>query len=397
MYEGPALKTGRRPATFLLPAEWPAAGQWLEESIGLRPAELLERLADLDTTSSSNRLRSYFTGERLPESATLEAICEAGEVSYFEAVDRFGYYREIVKFFDDLVWLGDRWLNEDNARGGTLGANGEELSGVESLRSTGVLFWNDEPITWGRRMPGRDKPGLDPSDIPAFTDRYVIGAWREIEHRNVSVELPRIEAVPGETFSLTSPLRLEHVDASLRRESLIVPEHTVTIVVPKPVGVAIVLATLAFPLRGDGYKDGAMEYRFNLSKAADPMLRDARRLRANVRAIGRPKRLHPLLQRCCDALDDRSVPFNYRRPMAGEYIVMWATAICSDFTHFARLAGFDFWGEAGGHSWAKTIVPQYGPHGFSRQVEMPRPSAFAMMPQARLADLPDIEILTTYH
>ena len=67
--------------------------------------------------TSSNRLKSYFTGERLLEPATLEEICEAAELSYVEAVDRFGYYREIVRFFDDLVWLGAQWLEEDEARG----------------------------------------------------------------------------------------------------------------------------------------------------------------------------------------------------------------------------------------------------------------------------------------
>jgi hypothetical protein len=88
---------------------------------------------------------------------------------------------------------------------------------------------------------------------------------------------------------------------------------------------------------------------------------------------------------------------NTGRGIPPEYIVIWATSICSHFTHFARLAGFNFWGEAGGHSWTKAVVQQFGPHGLSRLVEMPRPSAFAMMPQTRLADLPEIDVLTTYH
>jgi len=394
VYEGPAAKTGRRPATFLAAKEWPEAGRWLEQSIGLRPTELLERLADLDVASSSNRLKSYFTGKRLPEPSTLQAICEAAGISYVEAVDRFGYYREIVRLFDDLVWLGARWLEEDEARGGTLGPLGEQPSRLNSLRNTGVLYWKNEPIMWGGQLRWRDD--LDPRTIPEFRSRYIVGSWCELEHRNVRVELPPIEAVPGGTFSLTVPATLDRVDPSLKQESLIVPEHTVLMVLPKPIGVAILLATLAFPRRGDGYKEGASEYRFDLGKAADGLVREVKRLRTDLRIVGRPKNLHPLLQRSCDALDDGRIPFNYRRPVAAEYVVMWADAICDRFTHYARLAAFDFWGEAGGHSWTTTVVPQYNARGMAREVAMPRPSAFAMLPQTRLADLPEINILTTY-
>jgi hypothetical protein len=392
--ERSAAKTGRRPATFLTREEWPGAGRWLEESIGLSKTELLNRLAELEITSSSNRLKSYFTGQRLPEPSTLEAVCEAGELSYVEAVDRFGYYREIVRLFDDLVWLGARWLEEDDARGGTLGPLGEQPSRLDSLRNTGVLYWKNEPIMWGGKLRWRDD--LDPRSIPEFRNRYIVGSWRELEHQNVSVASPPIEVVPGGTFSLTVPRTLDRVDPSLKQESLIVPEHTALAVVPKPIGIAIVLATLAFPLRGDGYKEGAPEYRYDLGKAADGLVREARRLRTELRAVGRPKSLHPLLQRACDALDDRGIPFNYRRPVAAEYVLIWADAICDRFTHYARLAAFDFWGEAGGHSWTLVAVPQYNALGTGRMVAMPRPSTFAMRPQAELADLPEIETLTTY-
>ena len=389
-------RTGRRPATFLRPEEWPEAGRWLAESIRISKTELLDRLAELEVTTSSNRLTSYFKGDRLLEPATLEAICEAASLSYVEAIDRFGYYREIARFFDDLVWLGAQWLEEDGARGGTVDPSGEEISRLGSLRDTAVIYWKNEPITWGRTMPWSDKPGLDPLNIPEFIGRYIVVAWRELEHRNVRVELPAIEVVPGGTFSITVPRELERVDPALKQESLIIPEHTELMAVPKPIGVAILLATLAFPLRGDGYKEGAPEYRYNLGKAADDIVRQARVLRRQSRGAGRPKGLHPLLQRTCDALDDRSIPFNYRRPVAAEYALMWSDTICRRFTHFARLAAFDFWGEAGGHSWTTAVVPQYNAYGTARQIREPRPSIFSMLPQTKLADLPEIGTLTTY-
>lgn len=398
MYEPdpPVKRSGRAPATFLTDAEWPEACRWLEESIGLNKTQLLNRLGELGITSSSNRLKSYFTGKRRLEPETLEAICEAGNLSYLEAVDRLGYYREVVRVLDDLVWLGAQWLEEDDARGGTLGALGEETSRLNSLRNTGVLYWKNEPITWGQQMPWSDKPGFDPSTLPEFTNRYVVGAWRVLEHQNTRVEHPPIEVVPGGTFSLTVPYTSDRIEPSLRQQSLIVPECTRFVTLPKPIAIAILLALLAFPLRGDGYKEGAPEYRYNLGNAADGLVRAAKKLRTEVRSAGRPKALHALLRRASDALDDRRIPFNYRRPVAAEYVVMWADAICDRFTRYARLAAFDFWGEAGGHSWTLTAVPQYNASGLGRMVSMPRPSVFAMRPQAELADPPEINFLTTY-
>jgi len=241
-----APKTGRRPPTFLTTKEWPAAGKWLEESIGITATELQKRLLERDFTTSSNRLRQYFAGERLPEPPTLRAICEAGDLSYVEAVDRFGYYREIIKIFDDLVWLGARWLEEDDARGGTVGPLGADVSHLRSLRDTGVIFWKGEPITWGAQLPWRDKPGLDPRGIPDFQDRYIDVEWRQLEHRAVVVKFPPIEIVPGGTFSMKAPYRLEDVDPSLSRESVDVPERSPHATLPKPIAVALLLAVLAF-------------------------------------------------------------------------------------------------------------------------------------------------------
>ena len=376
--------------------EWPAAGKWLEESVGLKPSELLRRMAELGSATSSHRLRSYFTGKRLPEPETLQTICEAGKLSYVEAVDRFGYYREIVKIFDDLVWLGARWLDADDARGGTVGPLGADVSHLDSLRDTGVIYWKGEPITWGAQLPWHDKPGLDPRDIPEFASRYIDAAWCQLEHRAVVVEFPPIEIVPGGTFSMTAPYRLEDVDSALKRESIHVPERNPHATLPKPIAIAILLATLAFPMRGDGYKEGAREYRYNLGNAADALVREAKRQRTNIRAAGRPRGLHPLLQRACDELDDRRIPFNYRRPVAAEYVVIWANAICKPFTQYARLAAFEFWGEAGGKSWSTTVIQVYEPPGRVRNVRVPVPSAFAMQPQLQPADLVEIEELTTY-
>jgi hypothetical protein len=147
-------------------------------------------------------------------------------------------------------------------------------------------------------------------------------------------------------------------------------------IVPKPIGVAILLGALAFPRRGDIYKDGAREYRESLGRASHSLVISAKARRSEKRVAGRPKKLHYLLQRASDVLDDSRLPFDLKRPMAGEYIVAWADSICRTFTHYARLAAFEYWGEAG--SEISNVTP------------------FVKMPQFRKAELPEIETLTTY-
>jgi len=151
-------------------------------------------------------------------------------------------------------------------------------------------------------------------------------------------------------------------------------------------------------VRGDGYKEGAPEYRYNLGKAAGALVREATKLRAELRAAGRPKNLHSRLQRACDALDDRGVPFNYRRPVAAEYVVTWADALCRPFTRYA----------------ASPLLSTFGAkqaEGLGRQrsvncIQLQRSERSTYSGtlgrslcnrKNELADLPEIEMLTTYH
>ena len=370
---------GLQEPTFLERTEWPEAGAWLEAGVRQSGKSDSEIVALMDLDRGPDRLRNYYRGEHLPTPNTMRAICDAAGLSYVEAVDRFGYYREIVTIFDDLVWLGARWLEEDDARGGTLAQNGERASHLDSLRDTGVIYWDGKPIS------------ADVLESRKFLNRYCFGVWhmpeREVEH----VEYPWVEQ-EGSSGILVPDMS----QPPISRKKYVEPPRLVRTFVPKPIAVAILLATLAFPLRGDGYKEGTPKYRYDLGKAADGLVREARRLRMELRAVGRPK----ASIRCYSALATpstiRRIPFNYRRPVAAEYFIIWADAICDRFTHYARLAAFDFWGEAGGHSWTIAVVPQYTAFGTASAVAMPRPSPFAMLPQARLADLPEINVFTTY-
>ena len=347
----PPSRSGRREATFLMPAEWAEAGAWLQSRVEESGVSKRGILAAMGYVGGTNRLNSYYRGDRLLKPKALRAICEAAKISYVEAVDRFGYYREIIKLLDDLTWLGERWLEEDDAWGQIALRLGEPLTPLASVRDTGVMHWHGNPITWGKPTPWPDRPGCDPRDDPSFNKRYCIATWRD--------------AMP----------RVARGTPKIVREAVKHTRTTVT-VAPKPIGVAIQLAVLAFPRRGDVYKENAREYREELGREAHALVNLAKSQRSEMRTAGRPKKLPPFLQRASDALDDSRLPFDLKRPMAAEYVVAWADAICQPFTHYARLAAFEYWGEAG-----STIS---------------NVTAFVQLPQLRKAELLPIDTLTTY-
>ena len=308
-------------------------------------------LAAMGYVGGTNRLNSYYCGDRLPTPETLRAICGAAKASYVEAVDRFGYYREIIKILDDLVWLGARWLEDDGACGVVALRVGEPLTALASLRGSGVAYWRDNPITWGKPTPWPDRPGCDPRNDESFAKRYCVATWND-----------SMPTVPRNTPKIV-------------REAVKNSRTTMT-VIPKPIGVAIQLAVLAFPRRGDVYKEGAREYREALGREAHALVELAKTQRSRSRAVGRPKKIHAFLQRAIDLLDDPRLPFDFTRPMAAEYVVLWADAICQPFTHYARLAAFDYWGEAG--SEISNVTP------------------FVQLPQLRKAELLPIRALTNF-
>lgn len=384
------MSRGIQEATFLPPNEWPEAGAWLEAAVrqsGLTNRQLLNKMG-LDR--GPNRLNRIFAGKSLPTPETLRKICSHlnGLCSYVEAVDRFGYYREIIQLFDDLIWLGECWMEEDDAYGRAIRfdsrgcainidahgratrLDGPKISRVDSIHYTGVLYWKGQPITWGNPAPLLNKPGCDPRADAVFPKRYFIGAWDEGPSG-----MPR--KTPGIVRNFFEQTRWHPT------------------IVPKPIAVAILLGSLAFPRRGDEYKEGAPQYRYDLGKAADALVREAKARRSGV--AGRPKKIHHFLERACQALDDSSLPFNFQRPIAAEHVVAWADAICQDFTHYARLAAFDLWGDAGGRpSGAPPTAVLEAVPGETTEARVGFSSIFTQLPQLRNAHLPEIEVLTTY-
>jgi hypothetical protein len=52
---------------------------------------------------------------------------------------------------------------------------------------------------------------------------------------------------------MKAPVRLDRVDPSSEQETVIVPEETKVAIVPKPIGLAVLLAVIAFPRHGHVY------------------------------------------------------------------------------------------------------------------------------------------------
>ena len=121
-----STRAGLREPTHLARNEWAEAGAFLQSLVERSGISKRALLAAIGYVGGTNRLKSYYRGEILPTPETLRAICDAVKASYVEVADRFGYYREIIRILDDLVWLGAQWLDEDEARGGPLQSLGGE-------------------------------------------------------------------------------------------------------------------------------------------------------------------------------------------------------------------------------------------------------------------------------
>ncbi|MCL5258848.1 MAG: hypothetical protein M1314_03790 [Firmicutes bacterium] len=327
------------------------AGAWLSERIDASGLSKRKVLAKIEYEGGTNRLNAYLEGERLPTPEMLSNLCNTVGAPYLEGVAQYGYYREIVRIIDDLVWLGGCWLAEDDARGTTGITNNREWTRLRSVEQLGVLLFGDRPVS-------------DVRNQAWFTSRYHVACWIEPE-QDVSREIYTMIAQEGGVTVADLKQPPERVE--IVRE----PERRVYVVLPKPIALAILLVTLLFPRRGDVFKEGARDYALRLWAVSSALVGEAEKKRYKAKRIGRPKNLTQHLQGVLDTLDDNRLPFNDRRVIASEYAIAWADSICNCYTHIARLAAFCNWGEAGS--------------------SMNNQTAFGIMPQLRLAELPALE------
>ncbi len=241
----------------------------------------------------------------LPAPATLRRLCKLLDIPWTEAFANAGYYRELLQALGDLADLGFKWYAEDRANGLLR----------ESVRTEDVSQIGGEPV--GSAF-----------ERPEFADRYIIGYWEEGPY-----DPPEI------TFNEQADAdEIEYMKEWVRQDAA--QPRRIRTIVPKPLAVAVLIATVGFPRRGDLYKDESVSYAAELLKPATWLI-DLAEEQSQLQG------LPPLLQRADDALKDRLLSLELKRVIAAEYTVAWAGQQSSLYTHTARLAAMRRFGVAG--------------------------------------------------
>ena len=307
--------------TYADPDQLAAFSAWLNSEISRRGISK-SRLAAVLGYDSIQHVNKILRGT-LPMPPTLYRICCEAGISWLAAFANAGYYHEILHALAALAHLSDEWLREDEAY--------PSPDDHSQFRFSGVL-----------RIHGQIA-----SDVPNLAERYHVGSYC-VDHSDV--EIGDLSDVPEE----------HRADFERRLRA---PE-IVRMILPKPLGAAILIAIAGFPRRGDVWKNGTSDYAARLLEAITPQIGFT---------YGSPRR-RPLplaLQAADDALKNRIVPLDARRVIASEYIVSWADSLCQTYTHYARLASLEYFGVAGSSLASLSVEVR--------------------LPQIRKATLPDVE------
>jgi hypothetical protein len=277
--------------------------QWLNEVVANSKVSKTKLAAALghDTTQQINK---FLRGTKMPMPETLRTMCDRLGVPWTMGYANAGYYGEILEILALLSLFASTWLKEDDA----------EPDGMHFRH--GVLKIGGLPVWEAVKQP-------------RHAARYTAGNWTE------QPPLPPRE-------SDLEPFAPEHREAFKKFfEEESKEPRLVWCFVPKPLGLAILIAVAGFARRGDIYKRGADRY------AADIFAASTKLIELAEQAVGYPKVLPALLSRAEEALRDRDLPFTLRRVIAAEYVVRWADQECEFYTHIVRLAALEYFGVAG--------------------------------------------------
>src|SRR5215469_3430089 len=182
--------------TYLLEPEWRDFARWLDAERMQRGVSrrTIARALNQDTT---HVVTEYLDGKRLITPDVLRIIVGAIGIQWPVAVVRGGYYEEIFGILSDLCWLGERWCDEDDVYPWS-----RERS---SFRTLGVCRIAGAPV--GEALK-----------TEKYGSRYHAGTYIE--------EVEVVGEIPPE---------LRHYDQDRERKT--------TSIVPKPMAVAILVAT----------------------------------------------------------------------------------------------------------------------------------------------------------
>jgi hypothetical protein len=267
----------------------------------------------------------------LPAPATLRKLCDLLSIPWTEAFANAGYYRELLQALADLADLGMRWYAEDRANGLLL----------ESVRTEDVSQIGPEPV--GSTFQRSE-----------FAERYIIGYWEEGPYDPPEIDFNEQQDADERAYMREWARR----DAAEPRR--------IRTIVPKPVAIAILIATVGFPRRGDLYKDDSAGYSAELLKHSTWLIDLAQK---ESKLQGLP----PLLQQADNALKDRLLTLELKRVIAAEYTVAWASQKSALYTHTVRLGAMRRFGVAGSAESDPQIEEQLPD---IRRAELPRPELF---------------------
>ena len=291
------------PPSYVAPDQRRFFTQWLNDVVAASKVSKSELAAALghDTTQQINK---FLRGTAMPMPDTLRKICDRIAVPWTMAYAHAGYYGEILGILALLSLLADKWLKEDDAK-------------------------PDRPRFYHGVMRIACMPVWEAMQQPRFAARYTAGSWVE------QPPLPPSE----EDLEKFDPEHRENFKRFYEQESK--EPRTVSCFVPKPLGLAILIAVAGFSRRGDIYKSGADRY------AADIFAASTKLIELAEHAVARSYTLPPFLRKAEDVLKDRELPFELRRVIAAEYVVQWADRECQMYTHIVRLAALEYFGVAG--------------------------------------------------
>lgn len=301
--------------TYLTEPDLEKFGKWLYERLeakGISPYALGERIG----RHGAHDIEEMFAGKPIMPK-TLRRICAEIEEPWPRIFLDYGLYEELFFMLDDLVWIGQKWCEEDNAYPWADPATRFEF------RSIGVCRIGNKPV-W------------EAFKDPRIRDRYHVGTYEQ--------DNPRPDEVPPELEHFyTSPIRLTNS------------------IVPKPMAVALLIATGGFCRRGDYYRDGTNILAAEVLDASVPLIDYAEQRKRRECGKRKPSDLPDLLQGADATFDDKLLNAAQKRTIAAEYVNSWADTVSAGYTYYARLVTFAYWGEVGSSEstaspWA--IMPQ---------------------------------------
>jgi hypothetical protein len=232
---------------------------------------------------NGSRISEYLTGKRVAGPRIVRKLAVAIGASPIEALWLSEHGEAILDEVFALTRLGWSWCREDNAW----------------LVSSGAFF-SAEAIRDKKDTTQATRDGEDPTEVPSH-----------IAHR----------------YHRATLYNTQTDDPTIRQK----------ITLPRPLAVAIFLATGLFPRRGDEWKPETRGFLDGLLSVSGPMLKLSDELSPETLSAELPVPL----QSAQTTFDQPGLSRIGRAAAVAEYTHGWVDGICESYARYARLAMFE--------------------------------------------------------